>query len=66
MATARSDATELRYARTEIRNLYDKLSDLETAARSYKARAERAEQECAEWKRRFDQLLARDLKETST
>lgn len=39
------------------------LRDLQFSHREreqYRARASKAEQECAEWKRRFDQLLARE------
>lgn len=63
MATTRSDATELKYARSEIKELKAKLGTSTSELNHYRARATKAEQEVAEWKRRFDQLLARDNKE---
>jgi len=36
------------------------LNTAKLAAESYRIRATKAEQECAEWRRRFDALLARD------
>lgn len=59
MSRAPSDATMLRSARKEIRDLERQIAGTIKDREAYRVRATKAEQECAEWKRRFDLLLAR-------
>lgn len=54
-----SAETELRTARRIIREQQVTITRAERERDAYRARATKAEQECAEWKSRFDQLLAR-------
>lgn len=58
MSRAPSDATMLRSARKEIRDLERQIAGTIKDREAYRIRATKAEQECAEWKRRFDMLLA--------
>jgi hypothetical protein len=51
--------TQLRLTRSELkRSMVDRLN-LTNEVAGYRRRATKAEQECAEWKARFDLLLAR-------
>lgn len=54
-----SDATLLRSARSENKELQQIRTELVRERDIYRARATKAEQEVAEWKRRFDALLER-------
>ncbi len=65
MARPLSPAEEIRRLRTLIRALRKKAFDADSRAvhvagdrDNYRARATRAEQEVAEWRKRFDLLLA--------
>lgn len=58
MSRVPSDATMLRNARREIRDLEKHLAGTVKDRETYRIRATKAEQECAEWKRRFDLLLS--------
>jgi uridine kinase len=51
--------TQLKSARRMYRDAQKQVSDLQALVREYRARATKAEQECADWKRRFDELLFR-------
>ena len=54
-----SAETELRLTRRELkRSMVDRLN-LTNELAGYRRRATKAEQECAEWKSRFDMLLSR-------
>ena len=57
MSRAPSDATLLRTAKAEIKALVLLLRSAEGARETYRVRASKAEQECVEWKARFDLLL---------
>lgn len=59
MTVKRSTETELRYVRKEAAELERQLNTLKIEAAFYKSRANQAETELAEWKKRFDLLLAR-------
>lgn len=59
MSKKPSDATLLRHARRDINNLKAMQAALITERDRYRERATKAEQESAEWKRRFDILLVR-------
>jgi multidrug resistance efflux pump len=54
-----SEKTQLAAARREIRRLTDEWKRASASVAEYRARATKAEQELAEWKRRFDLLLSR-------
>ncbi len=60
MPRKQSDKTKLRIANgalVTLRRAYETASE---ERNSFRVRATKAEQEVAEWKRRFDALLARD------
>ena len=57
MPRAASEATQLRAAKADIRRLTVERGRAEQQAAAYRARATKAEQEVAEWKKRFDALL---------
>lgn len=59
MGRAASPETQLRSARSEIKELQHLLDQQGRALTEYRARTTRAEQEVAEWKGRFDLLLKR-------
>jgi hypothetical protein len=61
MSKPPSDATLLRNARSELARVKRECDDMQTNMEKYRARAIKAEQECAEWKVRFDALLQRDV-----
>lgn len=58
-----SPATELRNLRSSVRILNEEAVRWRLERDGYRARATKAEQEVAEWKRRFDALLERTPKE---
>lgn len=58
-----SDATALRNVRAYLRSANKQLDAARAEAISYRIRATKAEQEVAEWRRRFDVLLVRDQRE---
>lgn len=60
MARPPSPETQLRTTRALIRGLEKELARARQQVTDYRARATKAEQESAEWKRRFDILLQRD------
>ena len=55
--------TRFRSALREIADLRKKLSIETQNVAHYRQRASKAEAEAGEWKRRFDQLLARDMQQ---
>jgi hypothetical protein len=59
MGKAPSIETQLKSARRMYRNAQKDITDLQASVREYRTRATKAEQECADWKRRFDELLFR-------
>ena len=50
--------TEIRNLKRELKDALSALSRRITEVGEYRVRATKAEQECAEWKRRFDMLLS--------
>lgn len=54
--------TELRNLRREHKRVREALTEALRIGESYRGRATKAEQETAEWKRRFDALLERTPK----
>ena len=65
MSKAPSDATQLRTMRRELKRTHDELIFSKRMVLEARGRASRAEGELADWKRRFDLLLARTPKELS-
>lgn len=63
MSKAPSLATQLRTANRALKESAAALDRAQAKLTEYRARATKAEQECAEWKRRFDLLLERTPKE---
>lgn len=63
MSKLPSIETQLRHARSDLKGAQASVLALTTQVNNYRARASRAEQEAAEWKRRFDLLLERTPKE---
>lgn len=59
MSRQPSAETQLRNLRAEMRDLSKQLAGTVKDREVYRIRATKAEQECAEWRRRFDLLLAR-------
>jgi soluble cytochrome b562 len=59
MSKAPSVETQLKSSRRAYREAQKQVGDLQQAVREYRTRATKAEQECADWKRRFDELLFR-------
>lgn len=57
--------TEIRNLKRDIKRWYAERETLRTERESYRIRATKAEQEVAEWKRRFDALLAHTPPEPS-
>jgi len=57
VARVRSAETELRHTTAELRKLNQQLADAIQQRDTFRGRATKAEQESAEWKRRFDLLL---------
>ena len=51
---------ELRAANEDRKLLASALSAAQSLTKDYRARSTKAEQECAEWRQRFDLLLKRD------
>lgn len=62
MARLPSTETQLRNAHRQLREARGQVATLERTAETYRQRATKAEQEVAEWKRRFNALLARTPK----
>jgi hypothetical protein len=60
MPKARSDATELRFVRRELKKRETEVGQLRTQLTEYRARMNRAEGEVSEWKKRFDLMLKRE------
>lgn len=59
MGKEQSPQTEIRNLRREVRRLRDDLAREKTTAEAYRRRATIAEQDAAEWRRRFDSLLSK-------
>lgn len=59
MGKAPSEATQLRTIKRELKAILDDREKLKMLSHQYRERATKAEQECAEWKARFDALLLR-------
>lgn len=57
MGKAPSIETQLRTAKSRIKELERSLSEAEKQRLAYRTRATQAEQESAQWKQRFDILL---------
>lgn len=57
MSRAPSEATQLRNAKSALKETQTLLRQAEQQRDAYRARATKAEQELAEWKQRFDLLL---------
>ena len=57
MSRPRSAETELRELKREQKAMTDRLREAIKARDLYRARVAQVEQELAEWKKRFDQLL---------
>lgn len=64
MSRLPSEKTQLATARRETKKLLLEVSKLKSDMEYYRRRAIKAEQEVAEWKARFDALLARLSPET--
>lgn len=60
MGKVRSDATELRRLRKQLKDLDTALRETRIQLQDYRARTTRAEGEVSEWKKRFDLLLKRE------
>lgn len=57
MARKPSPETTIRYLKRDLAETERRLIAANEKASEYRARATKAETECAEWKRRFDALL---------
>lgn len=57
MPKAPSEATQLRTTKALLKGLERELQQARQTCADYRGRATKAEQEVAEWKARFDQLL---------
>jgi len=60
MSRAPSEATKIRNLTRMLRNREVELQAVKQQREAYRLRATKAEQEAAEWKRRFDILLSRE------
>lgn len=58
MTTKPSTETQLRNAKRELKHVEQYVADIKASLEHYRRRATQAEQECAEWKTRFDKLLS--------
>jgi len=65
MSKPPSEATQLRTAKREAKELTGENWRLRNEVDHFRARATKAEQQCAEWKERFDILLRRDQEKPS-
>lgn len=59
MSRQPSDATLLKRANSDVRMWKKRWMETQTELNNYRARATKAEQEAADWRRRFDILLTR-------
>jgi len=59
MSKPPSAETQLRTARSDLRRLSKLLAEANEERSSYRIRATKAGQECADWRRRFDELVRR-------
>jgi hypothetical protein len=59
MAKAQSEATQLRKARADLKRATMRLNTVTMQCEAYRVRATKAEQDCADWKSRFDLLLTK-------
>jgi outer membrane murein-binding lipoprotein Lpp len=62
MSKAPSEATQIRTLKARLAEAEKDRSALARERDAYRVRATKAEQECAEWRERFDILLRRDGK----
>jgi len=63
MAGSPSAETQLKIVRREYKRTIENLQATKKESDEYRARATKAEQEVAEWKRRFDLLLSKTQKD---
>ncbi len=63
MAKKPSEATQIRTLKHDMKRVTKNRDDIQKLCAEYRSRATKAEQECAEWKARFDALLMRTPKE---
>jgi hypothetical protein len=63
MSRAPSLQTRFKTIRRMHTNLQKELNTARIAVEAYRARATKAEQEAAEWRKRFDLLLAKEQKQ---
>ena len=61
-----SEKTQIKNLRYDCSLLRDERDRLKVEREQYRVRATKAEQECAEWKNRFDVLLKREDKSVGT
>lgn len=66
MSRKPSPETQLRSARTELKQALADRARALTMCQDFRTRATKAEQECAEWKARFDLLLKRTPEQQMT
>jgi len=59
MGKVASDATKLRAATSEVNKLEKEIATLRRSLREFQTKASTQELELAEWRNRFDRLLAR-------
>ena len=59
MSKPPSAETQLRHLRREFKELAEEMKQVKIEVTQYRGRSQRAENEAAEWKRRFDTLLAK-------
>ena len=60
-----SDATQVRQLKSELRRAKAELAQANSAVHIYRGRATKAESEAADWRRRFDLLLARSADQST-
>lgn len=63
MAKAPSPETQIRNLKRQLKAMTADMAEYRLQARVYEGRLTKAQQECAEWKKRFDALLAHGIKE---
>lgn len=64
MSRKPSAETELRNVKRELKRAREACADMRAELDGFRARATRAEQEAAEWRRRFDLLLEKSKIDT--
>lgn len=66
MSKAPSEKTQIRTLKRQLKDANAIAAEARMQARIAEGRLTKAQQECAEWKRRFDSLLAAGFKEPAT